>query len=662
MTQNLRDRFADAPIVEDADDRPANPTDNTLFTEILDRRLSRRQALRGLGAAAATAGLASTMTSTLAMRPAAAMPGPALSFTELAHGVDANLHVAQGYRADVVIRWGDMVMGDAPAFDPMALSAAGQGRQFGYNNDFIGYFPLPAGSDNAGHGLLVVNHEYTNAELMFPGIRKKTAARQVTAEQAAIEIEAHGCSVIEVRKEGGTWRVVENSPYARRITGTTPIRLVGPAAGHERLQTRRDATGRLVLGTINNCAGGKTPWGTVMIAEENFSFYFGGGAGTMPDAAAYARYGVSRKSRYAWWKHIDRFNVEKEPNEPNRFGWMVEFDPYDPTAIPVKRTALGRFKHEGASATVNADGRLVVYSGDDQRFEYLYKFVSNGRYKPQQRAENAALLDSGTLFVARFSAGGKLRWLPLVFGAGPLTPENGFDSQGDVLIETRRAADLLGATPLDRPEDVEPNPTTGRVYMSLTNNSKRKADATDAVNPRGPNPFGHIIELLPPGSDGARDHAALEFDWEIFILAGNPGDARHGAQYHSKVSEDGWFAAPDNVAFDPHGRLWIATDQGRNWRKTGFADGVYACQTVGEDRALTQQILRVPIGAEACGPEFTPDGRTLFVAVQHPGADGVGPTQNFDNPATRWPDFQAGVPPRPSLVAITREDGGEIGS
>jgi len=658
MTNHLHDEAYE--IVEDADDRPSNPSATDRFTDIAARRLSRRDALRGLGAVA-MAGAAGALTTPLPLREALAATS-SLTFPELAHGVDENMHVASGYAADVLIRWGDKVAADAPAFDPMQQSADGQARQFGYNCDFIGYFPLPAGSANSDHGLLVVNHEYTNAELMFTGVKKKSKLDQVTADQVNTEIQAHGASVIEIRKQGGKWQVVDGSKYNRRLTGTTPMGLAGPAAGHDRLKTSADATGMTVAGTLNNCAGGKTPWGTVMIAEENFNGYFGGDAAGMPQADMYKRYGISANSWYAWWKYVDRFNVEKEPNESNRFGWMVEFDPYDPDATPVKRTSLGRFKHEGATAFINGDGRVVVYSGDDQRFDYLYKFITDGRFNPNDRAANRDLLDSGTLYVAKFADNGKVTWLPLVQGQGPLTAANAFNSQGDVLIETRRAGDLVGATPMDRPEDVETNPATGRTYVILTNNSKRKADDTDAANPRGPNLFGHIVELLPPGPDGNRDHTALEHDWDIFLLAGDHRNAEHGAKYHPATSENGWFAAPDNCAFDPKGRLWIATDQGSGWKRTGIADGVYACETVGENRALTKHIFRVPIGAEMCGPEFTPDGRTLFVAVQHPAADGVDNEQNFDNPATRWPDFKDGVPPRPSVVAITKEDGGEVGS
>ena len=370
------------------------------------------------------------------------------------------------------------------------------------------------------------------------------------------------------------------------------------------------------------------------------------------EARNHARYGVGAAAWYPWWaRHHGRFDLGKEPNEPNRFGWIVEYDPYDPSSRPIKRTALGRCKHECATTTLDPDRRVVVYSGDDEIFEYLYRFVSEGRYDAEDRAANRDLLDRGTLFVARFHDDGTLDWLPLLYGSGPLTPANGFHSQAEVLIETRRAADLLGATPMDRPEDVESSPVTGRVYVALTKNPSRKPGGTDAPNPRGPNPSGHILELIPPG--GTR-HAADRFRWEVFLLAGDPARPRNGAAYHPDVSGDGWLAAPDNLAFDRHGRLWIATD---GLQERGLADGIYGCQVEGPERALTRHLFRAPVGAEVCGPAFTPDGRTLFVSVQHPGSNSPGD----DRPRTPWPDVDPALPPRPSVVAITREDGGEIG-
>jgi secreted PhoX family phosphatase len=307
---------------------------------------------------------------------------------------------------------------------------------------------------------------------------------------------------------------------------------------------------------------------------------------------------------------------------------------------------------------LNEDGRVVVYTGDDQVFEYLYKFVSTGRYDPNDREANRELLDHGTLFVARFADDGSMRWLPLVWGTGPLTPANDFHSQADVLIETRRAADLLGATPLDRPEDVEPNPVNGLVYVMLTNNKERTPEQTDAANPRPQNRHGHVIELVPPGEGKQRNHAALAFQWRILLRGGNPAVQQDQASYHPATDEDGWLSCPDNCAFDPMGRLWISTDQGSAQVSQGIPDGIRACTVEGPERARTLLFYACPRGAEMCGPCFTPDGKTLFVAVQHPGED---KGSSFDAPSTRWPDFDDQTPPRPSVVAITRNDGGLIG-
>ena len=622
------------------------------FEEVVAAHVSRRGFLKGVSALAIGAGAAR-----IGGSPAFA-DSSSLTFKELSHGNDETFHVAEGYDQTVLIRWGDPVAGAAPSFDPMHQTVGAQLRQFGYNNDFIGYLPLPAGSKNSDHGLLVINHEYTNTDLMFPGLPEKDYNDALTRDQVDVEMAAHGLSVIEVKNEGGKWTVVPNSRYGRRITAsTTEMRVTGPAAGHDRLKTSVDQTGARVIGTLNNCAGGITQWGTVITAEENFNGYFSGdGAGTN-EAANHKRYGLPKASWYGWHRFHDRLVVAKEPNEPNRYGWMVEFDPYDPLSVPVKRTAMGRFKHEGANTIINRDGRIVAYSGDDERFDYLYKFISDRRYDPDNRAVSKDILDSGTLFVAKFHADGTLTWLPIVWGAGPLTPENGFNSQADVLIETRRAGDLLGATPMDRPEDVEPNPVTGTVYLLLTNNTSRSKDKVDGPNPRANNKHGHIVELVPPGGGADADHAALKFRWNILLLAGDPRKPEDGAKYHAEVTPNGWLSCPDNCAVDSRGRLWIATDGAPG--TAGIADGLWGTDTVGGGRALTKHFLRTPRGAELCGPFFTPDDKTLFVAVQHPG-DEKGST--FEKPATRWPDFSPNMPPRPSVVAITKSDGGVIGS
>jgi len=644
-------------------------TDTVPFAEMARTRLSRRTALKGAfltTAGAAAAGTAVSSPFALLAGPAEAATGETggpstLGFEELEKAIADDHRVSPGHTAQVLIRWGDPVLPGAPAFDPKGeASAAAQEKQFGYNNDYVGYLPLPLGANSSDHGLLFVSHEYTNTELMFPGLDPETVLNQVSKEQADTEMAAHGASVIEIRKENGAWTVVPDSEYARRISFlSTPMEITGPAAGHDRMKTSADSTGRTCIGTLNNCAGGKTPWGTVLSAEENFHQYFAGDPSGTPEAESHARYGIKGDPRYAWGRYHDRMDVSKEPNEPNRFGWLVEVDPYDPEAAPKKRTAMGRFRHEAGTTVVNPDGTVTVYSGDDQRFEYLYRFVTAGTFDPENRAANMDLLDEGTLSVAKFAADGTLRWLPLVHGEGPLTAENGFASQAEVLIETRRAADLLGATPMDRPEDVDVNPVNGRVYMMLTNNTRRTPEQTDAVNPRPDNAYGHIVELTAGGGAGpAADHTAETYFWDILLLAGDPSEPSSSAKYHPDVSKNGWLAAPDNCAFDTRGRLWISTDQGSAQAKRGNPDGMYACDVDGPGRALTKFFYGCPRDAEMCGPEFTPDGTTLFVAVQHPG-EGKG--SSFANPSTRFPDFQDGMPPRPSVVAIMRDDGGVIG-
>lgn len=659
-------RLATPSRADDAEDIGSNTSDNPTMGDILALRLSRRNLMAGL-LATTSASLAASTASLIAAppgvanagEPAAATPAttPSFAFDELAVGIDETHHVAQGYDADILIRWGDAVLADAPPFKPAGQTAGAQALQFGYNNDFIGYIPLDGSSH---HGLLVVNHEYTNRELMFadfgdePG--KAATFERSTAEHIAIEMQAHGGSVLEIERKNGKWQVVAASKFARRITAETPMRIAGPAAGHDLMRTASDPSGTRVRGMINNCAGATTPWGTWLTCEENFNGYFWGKGKLKKavNATALQRYGIPGEW-YAWAKFHKRFDVIEEPNEANRFGWVVEIDPMNPGSTPVKRTALGRFKHEGAGNIVNRDGRFVVYQGDDEKFEYVYRFVTKRAVDPDNRDANLDILDDGTLFVARFDADGRGRWLPLVHGHGPLIEANGFRNHGEVVINVRQAADLMGATKMDRPEDIEANAQTGKVYLMLTNNNKRDTATLDAANPRADNKFGHIIEMTPEGGD----HAADSFRWEILVRCGDPAIASVGATFNPLTSKDGWFGMPDNCAIDSLGRLWIATD-GNTQRATGRTDGIWAMETAGAARGTSKLFFRCPVGAEMCGPAFTPDAETLFVAVQHPGEGDDDTPSTFARPRTRWPDFVDGMPPRPSVVAITRKGGGKI--
>ncbi len=615
-----------------------NPSENADFETILVRRMSRRSALKGAAAVALVMALGRVETTAASNRGR-------LAFQAIALNSDDRVTVPDGYDSLVLLRWGDPLASWGPEFRLDEQSPERQALQFGYNCDFVGFFPVPARAGNAQRGLLAVNHEYTNPELMFPGYRPGDPEPW----QVAVELEAHGVSIVEISQSGrGGWTYRPGSVYNRRITGTTPCEITGPAAGSDWMRTAGDPSGKTVLGTLNNCAGGKTPWGTLLTCEENFHQYFGNLSSlpkTDPRYALHQRYGIPTGESERCWERFDRrFDVSVTPNEPFRFGWVVEIDPYDPTFVPKKRTALGRFKHEAATVVVNRDGRVVVYSGDDERFEYVYKFVSDRRYDPRNRAANLSLLDSGTLYVARFNDDGTGEWLPLVYGEGPLTEANGFSSQADVLVNTRRAADLLGATKMDRPEDIETNPVNGLVYVVCTNNTRRGWDRIDRANPRGNNRHGHIIELAEAGGD----YAATRFTWEIFLLCGdprNPDDLVFAAGFDpSQISP---ISCPDNITFDAWGNLWIATDgQPSTFRRN---DGIYAVPTSGEERGHVKMFLSGPRGCEICGPEFAPDYGTLFCAVQHPGEGGT-----FERPVSSWPD---GTVPRPAVVAVWKPHG-----
>jgi secreted PhoX family phosphatase len=556
------------------------------------------------------------------------------------------IDVPANYNVSLVIRWGDPMSPGAPLFDGNNHTAAAQAGQSGYNHDFIGYFPLPDWrSQNSQLGVMGINFEYTNPELMFMNFN----ATNPTREQVDIQIAAHGVGFVEVQRMPNAWVNVV-SPLARRITGETMCEITGPAAGDDWMKTSYDSTGTRVRGTLNNCAGGKTPWGTFLTAEENFNQYFANRnnapAGAIRDA--HARMGIpTGASGYLFERFHDRFDTAKEPNEPFRFGWVVEIDPYNPNTMPKKRTALGRAKNENATVTLARDNRAVVYKGDDERFEYVYKFVTRDRFNPENRAANMDLLDNGTLYVARYNADGTGVWLPLVFGQGPLVAP-AFRSQADVLIRARQASDLLGATRMDRPEDIETNPVTKKVYGVFTSNTNRAVGTnpgTDAANPRANNRWGHIIEMIEAGGD----NAATSFAWNIFMVCGDPAVASQRTFFAGWTGPVSTISTPDNITFDNRGNMWILTDGMES--SINMQDGIFACPTEGPERGWVRRFASVPAGAECCGGEFTPDNNTVFLAVQHPGEGGT----RGGTVVSRWPD---GTDlPKPAVVAITKAPG-----
>ncbi|MCQ9375622.1 PhoX family phosphatase [Methyloversatilis sp. XJ19-13] len=651
-----------------------NPTDNESIRDVLAAFTGRRNFMKG---SIGTAVLASMGGFSLEALAAGYVPSPTPTNGGIGfNGVPANIApmtdgitVPNGYTAKVFISWGDAIGKAGPEanthWDPStAMTKARQLTTWGSHNDGMHLFPFPAvgvGGLSNDRGLLVSNFEYVDPGLVNNTLTYGTDV--ITQDMVDAQLAAHGVGVVEVRKIGGEMKVQRPSAFARRITGATPCKVSGPAAGHPMLRTAADPAGMTVLGTLNNCAHGYTPWGTYLACEENFNGYFGTTAAKLaaqPRTPHEARYGVSQGGfGYRWHEADPRFDFRENPNELNRHGWVVEIDPWNPNSMPVKRTALGRFKHEGAWSVVGADNSVALYMGDDEINDYIYKFVCAKKLNTKNRAANRDLLDSGTLYVARFNADGTGVWLPLVFGQNGLTSANGFNSQGDVVIMCRQAADLLGATKMDRPEWVAVHPTTREVYFTLTNNSGRTV--TDAANPRANNVHGHIIRFNENGGDVA----ATGFQWDIFAecgdkLSSNP--ARQG----NIIGDD--LGSPDGLWFDSDGRLWIQTDQ------AGDATGNYA--NIGGNAMFcadpaTRQITRFltsPIRCEVTGVVTTPDNKTMFVNIQHPGESWSG---SFTSRST-WPDSgingpttqsaSGAIKPRSATVIITKDDGGVIGT
>lgn len=642
-----------------------NTSDNEYFGDVLARAVSRRGVLRAGAVLTVAAGAGSLVAACSPSEGGGAPSAPrGLDYPTLEPNTTDAVTVPDGYQSNVVISWGDPIVPGAPAFDFEKQTAEAQAGQFGYNNDFCGLVRL--GGD-AERYLMFNNHEYTVEPLMF----RDYNADNPTDDQIRIGMAAHGLSVHVVERDRGTGelKAVLDPTYNRRYTGSSPFVLDGPAAGSDLLKTSADATGTRVLGTFNNCSGGVTPWGTFLSGEENINDYFANAdAITDPRVKERAsRYGITKGATERKWERLDsRFDTTKEPNEPNRFGWVVEVDPLDPSIPPMKHTALGRFKHEGATVRLATDNRAVVYMGDDERYDYVYKFVSDDKMMQgdsrQAREHNRTLLTKGTLYVAKFTGDSPADEID---GSGKLPADGTFDGSGEwiklaagttsfvdgmsaeeVYVFTRLAADKMGATKMDRPEDIEPNPTTGKVYIALTNNSdrgkegaKRTAPA-DEANPRNLNKHGHVIELV----EGGNDPTATTFGWSILLVCGDPEDSStyFGGFDKGQVSP---ITSPDNLAFDPHGNLWISTDSGAALE---INDGLYGVSLEGPTRGRTTLFASVPVGAECCGPVVTDE--FVLISPQHPGdIDDASP----EDPKSTWPGG-SGTQPRPSVVNIWR--------
>ncbi len=618
----------------DEHDERVNPRPETTdFDRVVESALSRRGFLGGV----MSFGLGSFLIGSSALTRPALATEDRFGFSAIPTSTEDTIALPKGFEWRPFLQWGQPLWSDVPEFDHTTRgTAASQARAMGDNNDGMAVFT------KGDRHVIVVNNEYTNTILIW-GNAEGTPANDDDIEKGMV---AHGVTVSEIALVDGVWAAVKDSDLNRRITPKTEMDLTGPAAGSDFLKTAADSTGTKTLGTWNNCGNGETPWGTYLTCEENFNGYFSAADEAHEVSAELKRYGISAKDwGYGWAKIDERFDVSKHPNEANRAGYVVEIDPFDPTATPKKRTALGRFKHENAEVVVAANGKVVVYMGDDERGEFLYRFVSEGTYSAT--GNNADLLDKGTLYVAKFSDDGKGEWLAL-------TPETTGMSDAEIAVHTRLAGSKVGATTMDRPEWVAAHPTRPEVYVALTNNKNRgkkpNAGGDDTPvggpNPREGNNYGQIARWWPAGGD----HTAQGFTWDLYALAGNPtvhSDAYAGS---ANINTGNMFNSPDGMMFDETGLLWIQTD-GNYSNDKDFA-GQGNNQMLAGD-TVTGEIRRFLVGPKECeitGMCWSPDRRTMFVGIQHPGEEG----------GSSFPGGE-GTVPRSGVYAISRKDGGLIG-
>lgn len=609
-------------------DEKHNPerAQDTDFDAVMSRRYFLKGAtMLGVSAFVMTAGLSS--------KTAVAASKAGFQFKPIAAATTDTITLPEGFTSQVVVRWGDPLTSDGPEFDHATRgSAASQAIVAGDNNDGMDIFVVD------GHTVLVINNEYTNRDITFGNRESKLPETDDDVNKGKM---AHGLTIVELKEKNGQWEIVKNSPFNRRITPDTAFEVVGPVRGSNLIKTSSDSKGTRILGTFNNCGNGKTPWGTYLACEENFNGYFSSYQGeNFKQTAEQKRYGIAKDGKdwgYKWAQTDERFDVSKEPNESHRHGWVVEVDPSG-RRTPVKLTALGRFKHENAEVVISKNGHAVVYLGDDERGEFLYRFVSRDPY--QANGDNSTLLHNGDLFVAKFNDDGSGEWINLA-EAGMATDET--------LIFARIAASKVGATTMDRPEWVAANPHKVEAYVALTNNKyrgERENQPLNMVNPRVKNPYGHIVRWTPE----AEDHASDTFAWDMYVMAGNPmvhSDLMSGS---GNINETNMFNSPDGLKFDAAGNLWIQTD-GNYSNAKGFAGMGNNQMLMGDPE--TGAIHRFLVGPKECeitGLTWSPDRKTMFIGVQHPGEKGN----------SHWPEGGQAVP-RSAVIAVRRTDGGLIG-